>query len=58
MTWQFDLIYPTRFDPDRYVLLRSTDEGVSHGYATQRMAMWEEDGAPILLARQSVAVFG
>lgn len=58
MTWQFDLIDPTRFDPDRYVLLRSTDEGVSHGYATQRMAMWEEDGAPILLARQSVAVFG
>ena len=57
MTWHLDMIDPTRFHPDRYVLLRSTDDAVGHGYAGQAMGMWDEDGAPILIARQNVAVF-
>jgi acyl-CoA thioesterase len=57
MTWQFDLIDPARFDASRYVLIRSTDDALGHGYSGQVMAMWDEEGHAILTARQSVAVF-
>ncbi len=57
MTWQFDLVDPSRFDPMDWVLIRSTDDAVGHGYSGQSMAMWDANGAPLLLARQSVAVF-
>ncbi len=57
MTWQFDLIDPARFDPSRYVLIRSTDDALGHGYSGQVMAMWDEEGQAIMTARQSVAVF-
>ncbi len=57
MSWQFDLVDPARFKPDGWVLIRSTDDAVGHGYSGQAMAMWDESGAPLLLARQSVAVF-
>jgi acyl-CoA thioesterase len=57
MTWQFDLIDPARSDASRYVLIRSTDDALGHGYSGQVMAMWDEDGQAILTARQSVAVF-
>jgi acyl-CoA thioesterase len=57
MTWQFDLVDPERFDPAGWVLIRSTDDAVGHGYSGQSMAMWDAQGMPLLLARQSVAVF-
>ena len=57
MNWQFDMVDASRFRPDRYVLLRSTDDAVGHGYSGQAISMWDEDGAPILIGRQSVAVF-
>lgn len=58
MTWGVDLFAPERERPSAWVLLRSCDDGVGHGYAGQAMAMWDENGVPILHARQSVAIFG
>jgi acyl-CoA thioesterase len=58
MTWGFDLFDPTRHDSTGWYLIRSTDDGVGGGYAGQAMAMWDESGAPVLNARQSVAIFG
>jgi acyl-CoA thioesterase len=57
MTWQFDMVDPTRFDTAGYSLLRSSDEAVGHGYSTQAMGMWNERGEAVLIGRQSVAVF-
>ncbi len=57
MTWQFDLADPAGFDPHQWHLLRSTDDALGSGYAGQAMAMWDEAGNPVLLARQSVAIF-
>lgn len=57
MTWHFDLADGARFDPHHYVLLRSTDDTLGHGYAGQAMAMWDEAGRPILTGRQQVAIF-
>lgn len=58
MTWHFDIANAAAFDPHGYSLIRSTDDLLGNGYSGQRMAMWNEAGEPILLARQSVAVFG
>lgn len=57
MTWAFDLFDPDPADGTGWVLMRSTDDGVGGGYAGQAMGMWREDGSPILVARQSVAIF-
>jgi acyl-CoA thioesterase len=57
MTWAFDLFDPTRHDGTGWHLIRSTDDGVGDGYAGQTLAMWDEGGAPIMIARQSVAIF-
>lgn len=57
MTWQFDLCDVSRFKPEDWVLMRSADEAVSHGYSGQSMGMWDAQGQPILVGRQSVAIF-
>ncbi|MFM7027940.1 MAG: thioesterase family protein [Chakrabartia sp.] len=57
MTWQFDLADAGRFAAQDWLLLRATDEAVGHGYSGQSMAIWDGAGQPILLGRQSVAIF-
>lgn len=57
VTWQLDLADTATFDPRQWHLLRSTDDALGHGYAGQAMAMWDEAGQPVLLARQTVAIF-
>jgi hypothetical protein len=43
---------------DAWYLLRSAGEDVRDGYSVQDMALWAQDGTLILLARQTVAIFG
>jgi acyl-CoA thioesterase len=57
MTWAFDLFDPAAHDGTGWHLIRSTDDGVDQGYAGQAMGVWDESGAPIMIARQSVAIF-
>jgi acyl-CoA thioesterase len=58
VTWSFELFAPDRHRGQGWHLLRSTDDGVGEGYAGQAMAMWDQGGIPILMGRQSVAIFG
>ena len=63
VTWGFELFEPGppfagHADGTGWYLLQSIDDGVGQGYSTQSMAMWDEDGRAVLLARQSVAIFG
>lgn len=58
MTWGFDLFDPVHHGGTGWYLVRSTDDGVGEGYAGQAMSMWDEGGNPVLIARQSIAVFG
>ena len=37
--------------------MQSRDEAVRQGYSGQSMALWDSQGRPILLGRQSVAIF-
>jgi acyl-CoA thioesterase len=58
MTWAFDLFTPEQCGGTGWHLIRSTDDGVGDGYAGQAMSVWAECGTPIMIARQSVAIFG
>jgi len=57
MTWNFDLADATRYDAKGWVLLRSKDDAVGHGYAGQTMGMWDDQGRPILMGRQNITIF-
>ncbi len=57
MTWSFDLMAPERVKAGGWYLLQSIDDAVGDGYAGQAMAVWDEDGNPVIIGRQSVAVF-
>lgn len=62
VTWNFELFESqspgARADGTGWYLLQAIDDGVGQGYSSQAMAMWDEAGHPVLLARQSVAIFG
>ena len=60
ITWAVDLFRDVRGDasPSDHWLVESTATSVMDGYSTQDMAIWTADGAPVLTARQNVAVFG
>jgi acyl-CoA thioesterase len=63
VSWQLDFMAGLDFgggdapDPAGWFLLRSTEEASGEGYSAQRMSMWDAAGRPVLIARQSVAVF-
>jgi hypothetical protein len=61
ITWSIELIdaaAAVRAPGDAWYLLRNVGEDVREGYSVQDMSLWGQDGALILLARQTVAIFG
>ena len=61
ITWSVEMVDAAaalRAPGDAWYLLRSAGEDVRDGYSVQDMALWAQDGALILLARQTVAIFG
>ena len=57
MTWSIDIVGLPAEGDDGWRLLRSTAETIGDGYSTQGMMLWNADGAPLIAARQNVAVF-
>jgi len=61
ITWSVEMIDAAaalRAPADAWYLLRSAGEDVREGYSVQDMALWAQDGTLIMLARQTVAIFG
>jgi acyl-CoA thioesterase len=58
MQWQVNLLTPAPRTQDGWWLLRSVGDYAENGCSSQRMAIWNADGAPILAGMQSVALFG
>jgi acyl-CoA thioesterase len=58
MQWQVNLLTPTPTTREGWWLLRSTGDYAEKGCSSQRMAIWNADGAPMLAGMQSVALFG
>jgi acyl-CoA thioesterase len=57
MTWMVDVLSPGVASADSWYLLRSVGETTGNGYSAQAMGLWSSDGTPILVGRQSVAIF-
>ena len=58
MQWQVNLLTPAPATRDGWWLLRSVGDYAEVGCSSQRMAIWNEAGAPMLAGMQSVALFG
>jgi acyl-CoA thioesterase len=58
MQWQANLLTPAPRTRDGWWLLRSTGDYAEQGCSSQRMAIWNADGEPMMAGMQSVAVFG
>ncbi len=58
MTWAMDVFDVPEAEGAPWRLMTCEAERVADGYSTQEMIIWGEDGTPLMLARQNVAVFG
>jgi hypothetical protein len=56
-SWNFP--DPTRFNAVvmGHLLLRAEGDFAQHGCSSQRMGLWNADGAPVATGMQSIAIF-
>lgn len=58
MHWQLNLLTPMPVTEDGWWLLRSIGDYAEKGCSSQRMAIWNSEGEPVMTGMQSVALFG
>jgi acyl-CoA thioesterase len=58
MTWMVDVLDPAALSAEGWWLCRSTAQTARDGYSAQAMTLWAADGTPVLVGRQTIAVFG
>lgn len=58
MHWQVNLLTPAPTTSDGWWLLRSAADYAKEGCSSQRMALWNAEGDPMLTGMQSIALFG
>ncbi|MBX7248715.1 MAG: thioesterase family protein [Caulobacteraceae bacterium] len=56
MTWSLDLVEEPEPDAE-WFLFASRGEAVADGYSAQAMGLWTASGKPVVLSRQTVALF-
>lgn len=57
MTWMAEFLTETIETEDRWFLARHIAQTARNGYSSQQMAMWNKAGAPVMVGRQTIAVF-
>ncbi|WP_300541806.1 thioesterase family protein [Maricaulis sp.] len=57
MTWMVNLLMPQPATSDGWWLSRTTADYARGGSSSQKMALWNADGKPVLTGMQSVAIF-
>lgn len=57
MTWMAEFLSETIETEDRWFLARQTAQTARNGYSSQQMLMWNKAGAPMMVGRQTIAVF-
>lgn len=59
MTWMAEFMTDTiTTDPDGWFFAQSTAQLAKDGYSSQSMRLWNREGEPILVGRQTIAIFG
>ncbi len=56
MTWTVDVLNPPD-NAEGWFLLNASSEYAREGYSMQAMTLWGEDGVPLAVGRQAVAIF-
>jgi acyl-CoA thioesterase len=57
MTWSLDVLSDAPVTTDGWWLVQSRADSAHQGYSSQAMMLWNADGAPVIVARQNVAIF-
>lgn len=57
MTWSIDVLSDAPRSASGWWLVRSTAQTAVNGYSAQDMVVWDDQGAPVLAMRQTVAIF-
>ena len=57
MTWMAEFLTDNITTTDRWFLARHIADTVADGYSSQSMTLWNRDGTPIMIGRQTIAVF-
>ena len=57
MTWSIDVLSDTPYSASGWWLVRTTSQAAVNGYSAQDMAVWDDQGSPVLAMRQTVAIF-
>lgn len=59
MTWMAEFMTDTiATDPDGWFFAQSTAQLAKDGYSSQSMRLWNRQGEPVLVGRQTIAIFG
>lgn len=58
MHWQVNLLTPAPATQDGWWLLRTVGDYAEQGCSSQRMAIWNTRGEPVMAGMQSIALFG
>lgn len=56
MTWSIDVLNEA-FSNCEWHLVRSVGEFIGDGYCSQAMTLWDSNGRPLLIGRQTVAIY-
>jgi hypothetical protein len=57
ITWSAD-VFSNRISGSAWHLMHVEADACADGYSSQRMVLWDTSGAPVLIARQNIAIFG
>jgi acyl-CoA thioesterase len=57
MTWSIDVLSDAPHSASGWWLVRTTAQTAAQGYSSQDMTVWNDQGAPVLAMRQTVAIF-
>jgi acyl-CoA thioesterase len=58
MTWMAEFLTDTIDTEDGWFLARHTAQTAQQGYSSQAMRLWNRHGRPMMIGRQTIAVFG
>ncbi len=58
MTWSIEMLDAAPASANGWWLVRCVTETARQGYSAQNTSIWNSDGEPILVARQTIAIFG
>lgn len=57
MTWTCEFLKETVTTEEGWFYARHTADSARNGYSSQSMAMWSRTGTPVMIGRQTIAIF-